>query len=258
MTTTQKSRDRAEDRQRPADVRSDVLIVREPIDGMRRFTVQDAPTTRDLVHGTPWSVPTRYKGQRSRSGVQFFAGTRAHVAFASLEERSLLLALDYQQTVAGILSQPFKLSFVRNEWQADHVPDYFVVRDDGSQEVWDVRPYDRIDGKLTATAALTREFCRDVGFGYFMFDGMRKVTEYNLSFLHAYSDARRYCPDQESGEMVLEHFTPESTLRDALAALGRPPRWIRMWTYHLLWIGQLEIDLARPLNDSRSIRASGT
>lgn len=245
------------ERQRPADLRSDVLIVREPIDGMRRFTVRDAPATRDLVHGKPWSVPGRWHGQRNRTGEYYFATTRHHVAFASLEEQSLLLALDHEQSVSGVLSQPFQLVFVRNEKKDVHVPDCFVVRDDGSQEVWDVRPRNRIDAKLTRKAALTREFCRAVGFRYLLFDGLGTVPRHTLTFLHAYSDARRYAPDAQDAETLLAHFTEGAPLGSAWRDLDQPTQRLRMWIYHLLWIGALDMDLNRPLSDKRTIWTRG-
>lgn len=240
---------------RAADLQSDVLVVREPVGGRRQFSVADAPASSDLVHGKPWSVPLRIHGQRNRTGDFFFASTRSHVAYASLEELQLLLALDHQQTVTGILSQPFLLKFVRDDRRENHVPDYFVVRSNGDQEVWDVRPLDRIDGRLTRKALLTREFCRAVGFRYRVFDGMNSVTKLTLTFLHAYSDTRRYRPDAAAAASLLEHFTPESNLRSALAELDPAPRWIRMWVYHLLWRGDLEMDLSKPLSDTRKLRA---
>lgn len=240
---------------RSAGLQSDVLVVRQPVEGQRQFSVADAPASRDLVHGTPWSVPLRIHGQRNRTGDFFFSSTRHHVAYASLEELQLLLALDHQQTVSGILSQPFMLKFVRDDARESHVPDYFVVRGNGDQEVWDVRPLDPIDDRLARKALLTREFCRAVGFQYRVFDGMSSVTKLTLTFLHAYADGRRYRPDPATAVVLLKHFTPESDLRHALGELDAAPRWIRMWVYHMLWCGDLEMDLSKPLSDARKLRA---
>lgn len=236
---------------RSADVRADALVVREPINGVRRFTVRDALTTVDLVHGAQWSKPRRDHWQRNRPGMYFFASTRHHVSYESLQELSLLLALDHSQSVAAILPQPFKLLFVRGEEKQHHVPDDLTVHHDGEQCVWDVRPYNRIDGRLKRVAALTREFCRDAGFTYRVFDGMPAVTRASLEFLHAYSDARRYAPGPGAAENLRGVFTGGSTLRTAISALGTSPRFVRMWVYHLLWIGQLSFDHSRPLSDTR-------
>ena len=245
-------------RLRPDDVRADALVVRHPVEGRRRFTSRDALTTVDLVHGLPWSEPPRSRYQRGRSGVYFFASTRRHVGFASLQEESLLLALDHSQSVAAILAQPFKLFFLRGEEKKDHVPDFFAVHQDGTQNVWEVRPYDLIDGHLTREAALTREFCREVGFGYALFDGMRTVTKKTLLFLHAYSDVRRYNPPSEPRARLLELFTAQSTLGAVIEAMPEPSRLTRMWVYHLMWTRQLEFDHARALSDSRPMRTAET
>ncbi len=257
-STTQATRAEDSDWHRPVDIRADVLVVREPIGGVRRFTVGDAPAGAGLVSGTPWSKPARRKGQCNRTGVYYFMAIRRHVAYASLEENSLLLALDHEQSVAAILSQPFNLIFVRNEERLSHVPDYLVVRNDGSQEVWDVRPYDRIDGSLTRKAALTREFCRDAGFQYAVFDGMREVTRKTLEFLHAYADPRRYAPNGGDAAKLLEFYSGGGTLRTALATYRYPPCAVRVWTYYLLWTQQLKFDFSLPLSDLRTLRAAGT
>lgn len=181
----------------------------------------------------------------------FFASTRRHVSYESLQEHSLLLALDHSQSVTAILPQPFKLFFVRNEERSNHVPDYLTVHHDGEQCIWDVRPYNRIDGRLKRQAALAREFCRDAGFTYKVFDGMLPVTRMSLEFLHAYSDARRYAPDPAATKHLRGIFAGGSTLRVAISALDAPPRFVRMWVYHLLWIGQLSFDHGRSLSDAR-------
>ncbi|WP_160175060.1 TnsA-like heteromeric transposase endonuclease subunit [Microbacterium profundi] len=236
---------------RPANVRADSLVVREPIDGVRRFTARDALTTVDLVRGAQWSKPRRDHWQRNRPGMYFFASTRRHVSYESLEEHSLLLILDHSQTVAAILAQPFKLFFIRNGERLNHVPDDLSVHHDGEQCVWDVRPYDRIDGSLTRKAALTREFCRDAGFTYRVFDGISKITRGSLEFLHAYSDARRYAPDPAAAESLRDVFEGGSTLRLAISMLDASPREVRMWVYHMLWMRTLSFDHDRPLSDAR-------
>ncbi|MBP5801276.1 TnsA-like heteromeric transposase endonuclease subunit [Microbacterium maritypicum] len=241
----------------PSEVRADALVVRQPINGKRRFTARDALTTVDLVHGAPWQPPPRSRHQRGRSGVYFFASTRRHVGYASLQEESLLLALDHSQSVAAVLAQPFKLFFRRGDEKKDHVPDFFAVHHDGAQNIWEVRPLELIDVDLAREAALTREFCRDVGFGYFAFDGMRTVTKKTLLFLHAYSDPRRYAPPPKMRDALLEQFASPSSMRAAVESLREPPWVTRMWVYHLMWTRQLDFDHSRALSDSRPMHTVG-
>jgi hypothetical protein len=49
--------------------------------------------------------------QRHRPGLQFMVSTGRLHGFESLEERSLLLALDFLGEVEEVLSQPFRLKF---------------------------------------------------------------------------------------------------------------------------------------------------
>jgi hypothetical protein len=49
--------------------------------------------------------------QRHRPGLQFMVSTGRLHGFESLEERSLLLALDFTGSVEEVLSQPFRLKF---------------------------------------------------------------------------------------------------------------------------------------------------
>jgi hypothetical protein len=65
--------------------------------------------------------------------------------FESLEERSLLLALDFAGTVEEVLPQPFLLRFgtVTGEFRK-HAPDFLAVFRDGSRWLFDVRPVELV------------------------------------------------------------------------------------------------------------------
>src|SRR5690242_16173985 len=61
--------------------------------------------------------------QRHRPGLQFMVSTGRLHGFESLEERSLLLALDFPGTAEEVLSQPFRLRFETAGGNAgEHVP----------------------------------------------------------------------------------------------------------------------------------------
>jgi hypothetical protein len=51
------------------------------------------------------------RGQRHRPGLQFMVSTGRLHGFESLEERALLLALDFAGAVEEVLPQPFRLRF---------------------------------------------------------------------------------------------------------------------------------------------------
>src|SRR6516225_1962039 len=78
--------------------------------------------------------------QRHRPGLEFLVSTGRLHGFESLEERSLLLALDFAGTVAEVLPQPFRLRFETADGFREHVPDFLAVFRDGSRWLFDVRP----------------------------------------------------------------------------------------------------------------------
>ncbi len=79
--------------------------------------------------------------QRHRPGLQFMVSTGRLHGFESLEERSLLLALDFTGTVEEVLSQPFRLKFETAGGETgEHIPDFLAVSGDGSPWLLDVRP----------------------------------------------------------------------------------------------------------------------
>jgi hypothetical protein len=54
-----------------------------------------------------------------------------------------LIAMDFDQAVVGIASQPFWLFWVADGKVRSHAPDYFARRVDGSAVVVDCRPVER-------------------------------------------------------------------------------------------------------------------
>lgn len=73
------------------------------------------------------------KGQRHLGGLWWSATTGAHVGFESWLERDHIVALDFDRSVVGIVSQPFWLNWADAEGQrVSHAPDYFARRSDGS------------------------------------------------------------------------------------------------------------------------------
>jgi hypothetical protein len=84
------------------------------------------------------------EGRRHLPG-RWWSGTDGrHVGYESWLERDHVMALDFDPTVVGIVSQPFWLSWASAEGRVrSHVPDYFARRADGSAVVVDCRPVER-------------------------------------------------------------------------------------------------------------------
>jgi hypothetical protein len=69
--------------------------------------------------------------QRHRPGLEFMVSTGRLHGFESLEERNLLLVLDFIGDVAEVLAQPFR--FRAGDGHGEHIPDFLAVFKDGSR-----------------------------------------------------------------------------------------------------------------------------
>lgn len=70
--------------------------------------------------------------QRHRPGLEFLVSTGRLHGFESLEERSLLLALDFVGTLVEVVPQPFRLRFeTAVDGFREHTPDFLAVFRDG-------------------------------------------------------------------------------------------------------------------------------
>lgn len=79
--------------------------------------------------------------QRHRPGLQFMVSTGRLHGFESLEERSLLLALDFTGTVEEVLSQPFRLKFeTAGGDSGEHIPDFWLYFVTGLGGCWTSAP----------------------------------------------------------------------------------------------------------------------
>jgi hypothetical protein len=104
--------------------------------------------------------------QRHRPGLQFMVSTGRLHGFESLEERSLLLALDFTGSVDEFLSQPFRLKFETASGDSgEHIPDFLAVFRDGSRWLLDVQPAGLVKGEDAARFPAVGEAALDWGRG---------------------------------------------------------------------------------------------
>ena len=103
--------------------------------------------------------------QRHRPGLQFMVSTGRLHGFESLEERSLLLALDFTGTVEEVLSQPFRLKFeTAGGDSGEHIPDFLAVFRDGSRWLLDVRPAGLVELEDAIRFAAAAEAALEAGW----------------------------------------------------------------------------------------------
>ena len=98
-----------------------------------------------LSNTVPWRTFRWYRGQRHYSGMYWSATMRDHVIYESRLELSRLIFADFDRAVHRILAQPFLLKAKAGGKIRKHIPDYFLVTDNGPVVV-DVKPGHLLSG----------------------------------------------------------------------------------------------------------------
>ena len=187
--------------------------------------------------------------QRHRPGLQFAVSTGRLHGFESLEERSLLLALDFTGAVEEILPQPFRLRFetAAGEFR-EHIPDFLAVFRDGSRWLFDVRPAKLVKEQDQTRFAAAGEAALEAGWRYSVVAGWRPHV---LAGIDALSAQRRPLEDRLGlQDRLLQAASAGPSPFGDLAAATSLPAVARAHALHLLWRRQLGTDLSRPLGDT--------
>ncbi|MFJ9034603.1 TnsA-like heteromeric transposase endonuclease subunit [Streptomyces sp. NPDC102274] len=200
------------------------------------------------VRGFAWRA-----GQRHRPGLQYLLATGRMHGFEKAE-RNLLLALDFVGALTEVLSQPFKLTFTTAAGSEDHTPDFLVLLP-GTAVLIDVRPAHLVKDKDLVKFAATEQAAAAVGWHYLVATGWRRQV---LTGLDALSARRRPTSDRLGLQGELLDLVRERLRRfGELVEETSLPAVARAHAVHLLWHGQLAIDLALPLDDSAWIYPVG-
>lgn len=174
--------------------------------------------------------------------------------FESLEERNLLLVLDFAGDVAEVLSQPFRLRFRTKTGTSEHIPDFLAVLRDGRRWLLDVRPAGHIEDDDAVKFAAAAETALAEGWRYSVVTGWRPHV---LSVVDALSAQRRPLQDPLGlQEQLLAAAWAGATPFGELAAGTSLPVVARAHALHLLWHRRLGVDLARPLGNGSLIWAA--
>ena len=166
------------------------------------------------------------------------------------------MALDFDPSVAAIASQPFWLYWGTPESRPiAHAPDYFVRRGDGSALVIDCRPLERRPERDAAKFAATEVACQVLGWDYRLVGEDDPVVVRNLRWLSGYRHSRHAVPSVCAP--LREVFAVGSGLMAGAEAVGDPIAVLPV-LFHLLWCGQLSVDLTVALHEAPAVTtASG-
>jgi hypothetical protein len=195
----------------------------------------------DFASTAPVRSFPSYRGQRSFPGFYFAACMGRLVGFESWLERDEAMAMDFDPCVTAFAAQPFRLEWTDSSRRRSHVPDFFARRDDGSGEVVDCRPENRIKPADRDVFDATAGFCDAVGWGFRLVHGHEPVWLGNVRWLAGYRMSR--CCRRPWDALLLAQFAEPGALIAGARAVGDPIA-VLPTLYHLLWIGRLHTDLS--------------
>lgn len=140
----------------------------------RAQTLQKLPVSQlgwaDIEGADPMIVADWHPSRRARAGLEHMASTDRYHAFSSLNERRLLVALDFEG-ILELTSQPFTLRWHDGGKWRKHTPD-FAVRTHAGVLLVNVRPEELLDDRhhynsaAAAAVALSRGWQFIVVSGY--------------------------------------------------------------------------------------------
>jgi hypothetical protein len=190
--------------------------------------------------------------QHHRPGLQFVVSTGRLHGFESLEEQSLLLALDFTGMAEEVLPQPFTLRFgIPGGGFREHVPDFLAVAGDGSRWLFDVRPARLVKEDDATCFAAAAEAALEAGWRYSVVAGWCPNVRAGVDALSA---QRRDLQDRLGlQERLLDAVSAGSAAFGDLVAATPLPAVARAHALHLLWHRRLGTDLSRPLGDASPV-----
>ena len=211
-----------------------------------------AVDSAELSNTVPWRTFRWYKGQRHYSGTYWSATMRDHVVYESRLELARLIFADFDRTVHRILAQPFLLKARAGGKLRKHIPDYFLVTDQGPVVV-DVKPEHLLAKPAVAyTFAWTRRLVEARGWLYEVWSGAKSPELENLRFLAGYR--RPWLFDAASLDQIRGADVGGRTFGEVVLGLADcDPAAARAAVLHLLWLGELKTDLSTPLSDRHEI-----
>ena len=177
--------------------------------------------------------------------------TGGTLALESGLELELMSWLDRQSLVTHLVSQPAHL-----EWEdgRSHTPDLLSMDVDGVVTLWDARATEAQDADFALKAAATRRACGEVGWRYEVFAGLSVIASLNLRWLGV---------SRRAPEWLDPHVEPLRSLAEDGASIGdvaaadggRGYLLSSMW--HLVWRGDIQLDLEEPWCDSTPLAWAG-
>ncbi|MBX7131986.1 MAG: TnsA-like heteromeric transposase endonuclease subunit [Fimbriimonadaceae bacterium] len=189
--------------------------------------------------------------------VRAFTVTNAdHLELESGLEHDLVRRLDRNPEVIHLVAQPLQLSWTRTDvGRRRHVPDLLSLSEDGTVTVWDARSVESQDAKFLDKAEVTRRSCEQVGWRYEVFTGLKDVERLNLLWLHGFRQTP--CWLESFNESIHKAASAEGADLGRLFALDDGSGELVACVWHLIWKGQISVDLMAPLTKESPVGLTG-
>ena len=211
-----------------------------------------------VVAAVPWRDPRSARGQAHYPGYYWSATTGAHVVYESRLELARLLIADFDPAVVAIAAQPFWLRAQAGGRMRRHVPDFFLVRDDQSAQLVNVKPAARLaDPEVAEALDWPGRLAREHGWDYEIWSGADPVYLANLRFLAGYR--RPWLVPAGLLDATMTAFRPGDTFSALTRRTGSgyPSGAARSAVLRLLWAQRLTTDLHRRLDGDSMLEAAG-
>lgn len=207
-----------------------------------------------LSRVSPVRISKAYPGRKNYSGVYWARTTARHHWFESLYEKSALTALDRDDAVAEITTQPFKVAWPG--LHRSHFPDVLVKRADGSTLVIDVRPREQIKDRDRELFEMTCAWSTSLGMEYRLFADLTKVQDWNLRMLAGYRYGRWACPPLIAESLAAHRgeVRPLTAWIELFDGTEFPARGLLLAA---IWHGALDVDLSMRLELTADAMCTG-
>lgn len=193
----------------------------------------------------PVRSPGVYQRQRHMPGRWFSTTSGRFLEYESLLERDWMLLMDFDRAVEWICEQPLRLRYRLDDKPASHVPDLLVWRA-GRPELCDVKSEARLEDPLfVAQVEATGRACSEAGIGYRVLSEPDRQLLANVRWLAGFREPPAD-PDGERARMLVELTGGGSTISELLAG-AIEPAFARPVLMHLLWVGEVMVDVTEPI-----------
>ncbi len=167
-------------------------------------------------------------------------------------EYELARELDRDRSVVWIVAQPAMITFADG---SRHVPDLACEHADGRVVVWDARPTERRDEKFLRTAKLTEQACAEVSWEYALYDTAHDARRLNVLWLASFRHEPQW--PHHAAHMQLATTCANDVTVGELMELDDGDGHTIALMWHLLWTGELVVDLDERITAGTVVRYRG-